>query len=492
MPDRLEEVELWSTIESGLFWSIDEERLIQQIYAAFKDETDRLKSADAIERNTPPTTDGQLPRTPSEILYAGENYDEVNRTYVGILALRWAWNGDYERFTKGQAEKLRLTRQSFGWLGQYFRSNLPTAMDRLSIVLAMVVNDLGKDPELPKDYMERTGKVLEGNHDFILLEAAKAGMIPSLQYLDEKHRRDVMLGLELGSELNAGQLAQAENVPVNLEGLLGMQGNERAFNIKFIEQILDVAGAAGHVYADGIKNLTEPVFQAFKTVHEVSLCIIRQECTLRAGYDQVLSKRAALLHQEGFELLDVEKADQRALLRLLTMGRAATFEQADLLKKAFDALGPPWKEQLIAGLNIDGDESDQNAVIPYYMPAMIAETIRSTRDSGKEQEALTSLMRYLARVLHWDEGDDLETPLSPKRGNSATWPSMKNDLPRLMVRTPTFDLNPAREGRVYERNTSRARDTISSRQFKEDPNVLDFVELPKGHLLTRRRTSYSV
>ncbi|KAK5102103.1 hypothetical protein LTS08_004563 [Lithohypha guttulata] len=497
MPNGLEERELWTTISNGHFWSVDEEILVQQIYAAFRPETNRLRSACAIERNTPPVLDGNLPRTPSEILFDGENYDEVNRTYVGILALRWTWNDDYERFTRGQVEKLKLTRKSFRWLHDYFRNILRTPMDLLTIVLAMVVNDLGKDHSLINDLHKLTGTTLVGrNHDTILLEAAHAGIIPSLRYLDGEHRQDFMLGLELGSELNAGQLAQAENVPVNLEGLLTMQGHERAFNLKFIEQILDVAGAAGHVYADGIKNLIEPVFQAFKTVHEVSLCIIRKDCNLRQGYDQVLSKRAALLHDEGFKLLSVAKEDERALLRLLTMGRAATLETAKLLQAAFDDVDPYHRQLLIEGLNIDAIEDNETAVIPYYMPAMIAETIRSTRGSGKEQEALTSLMRYLSKALKYEDVENANTwsPLSPTRESSATWPSTL-PLPKLSIHIPAptdTRRRQTREGRVIERNMSSARETISSPRFKEDPSVLDGLPPPEGHLLSRRRTSHSV
>lgn len=492
MPDGLEGLELWSTIVNDRFWSIGEEDLVRQIYAAFKLETNRLRHACAIERSTPPVLNGSLPRTPSEILFDNENYDEVNRTYVGILALRWTWNNDYGRFTKGQVESLKLTRKSFHWLRSYFKDILRTPMDLLSVVLALVVNDLGKDPSLVDDHYGLTKKPLYGkNHDVVLLEAAREGMVPSLKYLDKAHYTDIMLGLELGSELNAAQLAQAENVPVNLEGLLAMEGHERAFNLKFIEQILDVAGAAGHIYADGVKTLIEPVFQAFKTVHEVSLCIIRKDCTLREGYDQVLSKRAALLHREGFTLLSVANEGQRALLRLLTMGRAATLAQAKLFEAAFNTLADPYKDLLIKGLNVDAIDDNETAVIPYYMPAMIAETIRGTRGSGKEQEALMALMRYLSRTLDYDgtEISDLQTPRSPLRESSATWP-----LPSLSLKVPTntdFEHRQPREGRVIERNMSRARETISSPQFKENPSILDSLPPPEGHLLSRRRTSYS-
>lgn len=471
MPGALDDLELWSTIESGRFFSIPQQDLIRQIYQAFRSEIDRLKCADAIERQTPPRIEhiaGRLPRSPSEILF-DENFDEVNRTFVGILALRWLVNDDYRQFTRGQPDEARLTLESFRWLRNYFHANLNTSADLFSLILSMVVNDLGKDPALATDYHDRTNQALNGaNHDVILLEAAREGMVPCLQYLDEPNRVDIMLGLELGSELNAAQLAQAENVPVNLEGLLIMQGNERAFNIKFMEQILDVAGAAGHIFADGIKNMIEPVFQAFKTVHEVSLLIIRGQCDLREGYNRILTRRGELLEQQGFRSLCVDKPDHRALLRLLTMGRTATLQQAQLFDDAFGDLDEENRKLLIDGLNIDAIEDNETAVVPYYMPAMIAETLRSTRDSENQRAALTSLMRYLARVLKWDE----------------------SAIPPLHIPERAGDQQ--KEGRVFERNTSAARVTISSPEFRVNPKVLDNLELPQGHLLSRRRASQSV
>jgi len=488
-PGALEKHDLWSTIRDGRFYTIPEDQLLRQIYQAFEPETERLKGAFAVERNTPPRIElngESVPRTPSQILF-GEDFDEVNRTYLGILALRWLVNSDYARFTRGQADEVRLTEGSFRWLREYFTDHLQTPTDLFTLVLSMVVNDLGKDPSLVHDHLKQANfSLLGSNHDTILLEAARAGLVRCLEYLDDEQKGKVMLGLELGSELNAGQLAQAENVPVNLSGLLVMQDHEPAFHLKFMEQMLDVAGAAGHVFADGSKNLIEPVFQAFKTVLDVSLCIIRNECTLREGYDQVLSKRGSLLEDNGFRHLSVANPEERALLRLLTMGRAATFKQAKLFDNAFNNLEQRQKRLLIDGLNIDAIKDTETAVIPYYMPAMIAETLRSTRGSGKEQEALAALMRYLARVLHWTpEDDDTQLPIL-KEGKAATWP------PQLQIHIPPTPAYPMKEGRVFERNMTKARETISSPGFKTNPSVLDDLPPPEAYLLQRRRTSYSV
>lgn len=530
---------LWATIRENRFYELTERELLKQMYCCFKDEINRLKRAYAVEgdgSSTDHREDGRQWTTPSQVLF-GEDYDEINRTLTGVLALRWIMTDDYERFISGQNEATKLSPASFQWLKQYYTDHLSDPEDLFCLILAVVVNDLGKDPILSEDYFDKTNKIIfQANHDTILLEAAKADMVPCLSYLDDTHRQDIMLGLELGSELNAAQLAQAENVPVNLEGLLRMHGNEHAFNLKFMEQILDLAGAQAHVHTptqghfNGATNLTEPVFQAFKTVQEASLSIIKRQCTLRQGYDRVLSGRGAMLEAVGYKHLSVHDDKQRALLRLLTMGRTSTLQQATLIERAFTDLDPVYKSLLIQGLNIDGDREDQTAVIPYYMPAMLAEAIRNTRNSPKQVQALTSLMRYLARVLVWGDTED-EQEQQPT--NHKTWPideaarrtstaadrsliapvnlhhrTMRTTQPESQtqpqVQIPTSSESKSdsgsnwnkvqehvksRKGRVFERNMTKAREMINSLAFRESPEIMDGLDPPEGHLVPRRWTA---
>lgn len=45
-----------------------------------------------------------------------------------------------------------------------------------------------------------------------------------------------------------------------------------------------------------------------------------------------------------------------------------------------------------------------------------------------------------------------------------------------------------REGRVFERNMTKAREMINSAAFRETPEIMDGLDPPEGHLLKRRRT----
>lgn len=478
---------LEEAIEQGQFYDVDDSTCVRLVQEAFPEELERLKNAYAVERESPPKENGingnhRFP-TPSEILYA-ENFDEVNRTLVGVLALRWIHNNDYETFTHCQPEHVRLHEDSFRWLRKLFEKHIHGPQDLFALVMSMVINDLGKDPNLEEDYYDRTNSDMRNlsgmNHDMILLEAAKIGMVPCLERLQQPQHDNVMRGLELGSELNAGQLAQAENVPINLEGLLHMRGHEHAFELKFMEQILDVAGASGHGDASCAKKLIEPVFQAFKVVHEVALEIIQADVrdsydkVLRDGYDKVLTKRADMLHTKGFRRLTVHSDEQRALLRLLTMGRTSDADQAELFTSAFEGLAPEDKQHLVQGLNIDGNEGER-AVIPYYMPAMLSEVLENTKDMSysHRQDSLRSVMRYLGRVLQGE----------------GTHPAVQFNVLHPLPEHAEMQMLP---GIVIERNVMRARETISSPAFMKDPRVLDLLEIPHGQILQRRRTSQSM
>lgn len=46
-----------------------------------------------------------------------------------------------------------------------------------------------------------------------------------------KARGDVQRGMELRSEFNFGQLAQAENAPARLSGLFTMRGQQKAYSV---------------------------------------------------------------------------------------------------------------------------------------------------------------------------------------------------------------------------------------------------------------------
>src|SRR2546423_14271659 len=108
--------QLYQTVHAGSFFTINDEDVLRQIRDDFSQELGRLQRAYSIR--DPGAT---LPSTPSpsQVLY-GTEYDEVNRTLVGVLALRWLHNGQYETFVGTQPGPVRLTRESFTWIRKVF------------------------------------------------------------------------------------------------------------------------------------------------------------------------------------------------------------------------------------------------------------------------------------------------------------------------------------------------------------------------------------
>lgn len=433
---------LQQTVFQGVFFEADDAKALKMISDAFVPELERLRNASTASEPGTGVGQGQ-DRSPSCRLFDKE-YDEVNRTLVGILALKWIWNRDYEAFTSSQNKFVKLKPETFERLHKLFTDGLQEKADLFNLLTSTIINDLGKDPALAEDVSKITGLPAHAiNHDMVIYEAAKANIIPCIKRLDSKHKEELFLGLRLGSTLNGAQLAQAENVPGNLEGLLEMRGHRHAFDLKFLELILDVAGAAGHLDARCAKMMIEPVAQAYLTTYEVALDIIEGRSSLREGYDTVLTRRADMLVEKGFRRMSAKDPQERALLRMFLMSRTADAEQADLFSKAYDALPISIRTRLVNGLNVDGYQ-DGKAILPYYMPAMFSEALENVAPEPlpAKIEAMSSLMRFLTRVL------DGTRPM------------------------------PGKEGKVVERNLMFARATIRSQEFKEDPTVLDRLKIP--------------
>ena len=422
---------------------------IKKFHDQFKDEFDRLKHADStIETNDKPTigadADGE---TPSYRLFK-EDFPEVNRTCVSMLSLKWLMKRDYHAFTAHQPAPVKMSEGSFDMLCDLVKEVTKIGPQALTALLvAVVVGDIGKDPRLEEEVstkMEQLGETFtQLNHDEVVYQAAEHDMLKSLRLLREDFRDDVKLGLKVGSDINVPQFAQAENVPGSLVTIRNLKNRERAFLLKYIEIILDVSGAGGHVDSRSAIRMIEPVFQAYSSCRSALENIISGRKSIRQGYDQVLQQRGKLLESKGVKSLHADVPSERALLRLMCMGRVADRPNAELMITAFDGLRATTRERLIDGLSVDGID-DGEAIVLYYVPGLFAETFKATRDCAatKRVEALRSLMRFMTRVYNGSRPQ------------------------------------PGTKGFTTERNVGFAAKTIATQEFKDDPWILDSLELP--------------
>ncbi|KAI0385727.1 hypothetical protein F5Y04DRAFT_244520 [Hypomontagnella monticulosa] len=421
------------------FFALSDEELLLLIHSQFEPELNRLKCAYSVggRCDTKPSS-----KSPSVILY-GRDYDEVNRTLTGLLTLKWIYTNRYDLLVANQDEALRLSRESFDWMHDFYQKFVTIPDELFALITSIVVNDIGKDENLASDYEKKTGENIAGlNHDMILLKAVKAGLIGCMDLLPQDYRDDLIRGMELGAEFNFGQLAQAENAPACLVGLAKMRGHSRSFRLRFEEQLLDIAGAAGHLDWAGAKKLTQSNFDAYRTVYDVGMGII-DGLSLRAGYDLVLQRRLDLLREKGFGPLDLKDADDRALARILCMSSVADRSTAELYNRVWTSLDDDVRGALRISLNIDGSVAEP-AVQVTYIPALITQAvdIKGPGNTESKERALRSALRYLCRVM--------SAPGKPSGPAS-----------------------------VIERNVfAILKGVVQSPQFREDPTILETATIP--------------
>lgn len=426
------------TRDPASFFTASDTDILLLVRDDFAPELERLKRAYSVrDSDSSPSSSP----SPSQILF-GQQYDEVNRTLVGVLALKWIYTKQYETFVGSQPPPVRLSHKSFEWMHIFFTEAISQPDDLYMLITSMVVNDLGKDSSLALEYRDQTGEDITSlNHDIILIKAVKAGFVKCLDRLGKQDREDIIRGMELGSEFNFGQLAQAENAPACLSGLLAMRDLDKAFKYRFMEQLLDIAGAAGHTDCTCAKKLSQPIFDAYQSVYKAALGIIASRLSLREAYDLVLRRRTHLF-PKGY--IDVNNGPQeRALARILCMGGVADLDTFNLYRAVFLEVAAT-SESLVHALNVDGSV-DEPAVQSTYMPALMTQAVKTFEGNADAQRrALTSVLRYLDRVMNAE------------------------DRP---------------EGRVtvIERNVLAVlKEVVQSPAFAPDPTILDRAEVPKG------------
>ncbi|KAI1400466.1 hypothetical protein F4819DRAFT_461206 [Hypoxylon fuscum] len=430
------------TRQPDALFALSDEQLLLLIRDDFEDELRRLKHAYSVggRSDIKPST-----RSPSKILYSDEeDHDEVNRTLVGLLTLKWIYNKQYDILVGNQPEILRLSRKSFEWIHTFYKDYVRSPDELYALITSIVVNDIGKDEGLAREYQDAEGEdISTANHDLVLLKAVQSGFVKCLDRLSPEDKADIMRGMELGAEFNFGQLAQAENAPACLASLAKMRGHARSFRLRFMEQLLDIAGAAGHLDWTCAKKLTQSNFDAYRTVYDAGIGIIEGGLSLREGYDLVLQRRLDLLRKKGFRTVNLKEKDDRALARILCMSSVADLDTAELYERAWTSLEDDVRQSLRTSLNIDGTIAEP-AVQVTYIPALITQAVdvNGPWSTEEKERSLRSALRFLCRVM--------TAPGKPDGPVS-----------------------------VIERNVlSVLKDVVQTEQFREDPTILEKVPIP--------------
>ena len=195
----------------------------------------------------------------------------------------------------------------------------------------------------------------------------------------------------------------------------------------------------------GALAMTEPVAATFLSLRRPLFKLLNDELSPRECYDHVLALRGKLLERVGFQPLSVALPRDRALLRLFAMGRVDSKKMACAFSVAFDSLEQSRRQALTSFLNTDGLD-DGLAVIPYYMPGLIASGLSSVVRSADEMKVRTlrSLFSFLQRLMQ-----DARDLTNQQRG-------------------------------VIERSVAFAKQVVCSDAFRSDPEVLDDIDIIKS------------
>lgn len=454
-------MELLETIRDGDFFGSNDEASLQIIAKHFATELEMLKCAEpsveadrvgnhkhCLRSNT--FDSDHLSVNPSLLLF-GADYPEVNRTLLSVLSLKWLLNHDIEKLTTGQKPGTRLTKSTFGDLRDALLIedgvDFSSSEDLCDLVILSICSDCGKDRSISRRLEEAFIKIDNDvhNHDELVHVAASHGLLPCLRDLPKHRRDDILLALKSAAKLNLAQLAQGECVPASLTSVSALRGSTRAFHLKYAQAVLDVAGALANMNPHGALAMTEPVAATFLSLRRPLFKLFNHELSARECYDHILNLRGELLERVGFPPLSVALPHDRALLRLLAMGRADSKKTASAFSVAFDGLEASQRQALISLLNADGLNGGL-AVIPYYMPGLIASGLGVVDPSAEEAKViiLRSLFSFLLRVMQ--DARDLTD----------------------------------QQGGVVERSVAFAKQVVSSEAFRSTPEVLDEIDIIKS------------
>ncbi|KAE8372767.1 hypothetical protein BDV26DRAFT_87115 [Aspergillus bertholletiae] len=420
-------------VRQDKFLTLKDHEILDLCKKAFAAELDHLKNA------SPTVESGateKLHSTPSQRVF-GEDFHEVNRTLTSMLAIKWILNDEYEMFTSGQNKTTKLSEYSFWSLQELFRDGLTSPDDLYALIVALVIDDIGKDKALAVEVGMR-----DKNHGEVLLKAAEMRRVPALETIpDPASREHVIQSLRIGSKLDISQIVQAETVPYSLKVLDHSQGLQAAFYIKAMVTMLDVGGAAAHRDPRGCVVMTQSVFGRYiYVIRKLDMYRLMENPDWLQCYDRYLDSRAYL--QEGWcRSLPTKASEKRALLRLFGMGRVETEAIADQFVKAFKNLSIPTRRRLVDGLSVNGIQ-DGTAIVPYYAPGLLSEVLRDAPEE-KLVHRLQSFMWFLAEIYNGSKPQ------------------------------------PGEPGALEERDLSYMQALIKSPEFQEDPTILPTAERDK-------------
>lgn len=318
----------------------------------------------------------------SVVLFGGA-HTEFDRTAVGMLALRWLLDDDYEAFVACQSGPARLTREGFNEMRAFATRVCGNAEAVRAMYVYMVVNDLGKIKAVVETLRERSG-VQDVDHDNLLLALLEENpeVSPSFANLSDEYQSLILEGLR--AKWNGSQGIQAEDVAASWSGVADL--SPKALDFYLLHLVCDVAGAAGHVKQNGSGVMNGPCWLGFK--------LLIQALELFKKGASPVQVRAEYLRLRG-DLLgsDTSSPEGLALTVIGCQLRAFDRESGKWIKAAFHSLAEAERAILVECMGRDG--LSNLGYLLYYSPALLANLISV---AGKDKLPLG--LSTMARLYH--------------------------------------------------------------------------------------------
>ncbi len=329
-------------------------------------------------------------QSPSKQLF-GTVHTEFDRTMVGILAMKWTLEGNYNQISKIQKPEIRLTQKSFSAMRELAQKNLSGPGDLNAMITYMVINDLGKVKSVVADLKQKFN-IEDPDHDVILWKALVNDPSISTAFLKlpADSQKKILAGLE--SRFSLPQFIQGENVAGSLPPLAKL--NETDFYFHLLHAVFDLAGAAGHVNPDGSVVMTEVTYAGVESALE-KLNLLRQGVAPAEVYTSFMKARAQKLE------IDTTANDWLISTRLSLLFRATGPTEVKLVKEVFASLPVNARAIIEKELSAYGID-DGFSVLVYYAPALIANlrgAFKQANIANSDKEALELGLITLARIF---------------------------------------------------------------------------------------------
>lgn len=332
---------------------------------------------------------GEVNATPEGINTKDDKYKEYNRTMLSIELLKWIISGDYESFTECQKPK-RLSRKKFEEVREYTKGIIKSGEDLEAIITYLIINDLGKIKSVVSEIEQRIG-LQTVDHDDILYQGLEKipGISPSFDKLDDKYKKLILNGLR--TKFNMGQFIQSENLPQNLEPLVGL--DEESFNYYMLHVLYDIGGATGHVTRKGSIIIDDDFWTKYKTAEEY-LKGMKSKKDISSAYQGYLNERGNVLQLQG------DSSDVISAIKLCNMLRTSDPKKAQIVLQTLQSQEPNVRAILEQELTATGIDANK-AILLYYAPATMTNAINYFKNNNSENpivDGLNVVLPTFARI----------------------------------------------------------------------------------------------